>query len=209
MPFIKIAIVEDDKEVRTMMCNYLDNIVGINCIAAFSKAEELIKVYKDVEVDVVLMDIGLPGISGIQCVAQLKPLKPQVQFLMCTSYDEPEKTFDSLCAGATGYILKSAPPEKIVEAIHDIYNGGSPMSTQIARLVVNSFSQKNQQLQLLNTFTTREQEILIALSKGYQYKQIADTLFISVETVRTYLRHIYEKLQVHSKVEALNKVFPK
>ena len=155
------------------------------------------------------MDIGLPGITGIQCVQQLKPLKPDVQFLMCTSHEEPEKTFDSLCAGATGYILKNTSPEKMVEAIKDIYNGGSPMSAQIARLIVNSFPDKNKNQALIRTLTLREQEILHALSKGYQYKEIAVKLLISKETVRTYLRNIYEKLQVHSKLEALNKVFPK
>jgi len=155
------------------------------------------------------MDISLPGMSGIQCVARQKAIRPEVQFLMCTSHNEPEKTFDSLRAGATGYMLKNAPPEKLFEAIRDINKGGSPMSSEIARLVVSSFPDKNRDQQLIDTFTLREQEILYALAKGYQYKEIADQLYISIETVRTYLRKVYEKLQVHSKVEALNKVFPK
>jgi DNA-binding NarL/FixJ family response regulator len=209
VPIIKIAIVEDDADVRNLMKEYLGNTAGLACIGAYENAEELIKIFRDISVDVVLMDISLPGISGIQCVSQLKPLRPVVQFLMCTSHEDAEKTYDSLCAGATGYILKNASPDKLVEAIHDIYNGGSPMSSQIARLVVNTFPEKGRNDQLLKKFTPREQEILHALAKGYQYKEIAAKLFIGTETVRTYLRNIYEKLQVHSKVEAINKVFPK
>ena len=128
---------------------------------------------------------------------------------MCTSHNDAERTFDSLCAGATGYVLKNSTPEQIFNAIKDIHNGGSPMSAEIARIVVNSFPNKKQNNQLLEAFTTREQEVLHALAKGYSYKEIADKLFISIETVRTYLRKIYETLQVHSKVEALNKIFPK
>ena len=209
MGIINIAIVEDDNEIRNSMQELLSGTDDLFCVAAYYKAEELVKQFKTLNVDVVLMDITLPGMSGIQCVSQLKPKRPEVQFLMCTSHEEPEKTFDSLCAGATGYFVKNSPPVQLFDAIRDIYNGGSPMSPQIARLVVNSFPDKNKNTGLLETFTTREQEILNALAKGFQYKEIADQLYISIETVRTYLRKIYDKLQVHSKVEALNKVFPK
>jgi len=208
-PMIYVAIVEDDDEVRNSMKEFLSMTDDISCVAVFANAEDFIKQFFSLTLDVVVMDITMPGMSGIQCVSQLKPKKPQVQFLMCTSHIEAEKTFDSLCAGATGYLLKNSPPEKLFEAIRDINNGGSPMSAQIARLVVSSFPDKKKNSALLDTFTTREQEILYALAKGYQYKEIAGQLFISIETVRTYLRKIYEKLQVHSKVEALNKVFPK
>jgi DNA-binding NarL/FixJ family response regulator len=205
---IYVAVVEDDDELRNLMIEFLKTTDDLICVAAFDRAEDLVKNFRSLSVDVVLMDITLHGMSGIQCVSQLKPLKPTVQYLMCTTHTEPEKTFDSLCAGATGYILKTAPPEKLFAAIRDIHAGGSPMSAEIARMVVNSFPNKQQDAELLQTFTTREQEILRALSKGYSYKEIADQLFISIETVRTYLRKIYDKLQVHSKVEALNKVFP-
>ena len=206
---IYVAIVEDDDEVRSSMKEFLLATDDLSCVADFANAEDFIKQFPSLNVDVVVMDISMPGMSGIQCVSQLKPRRPEVQFLMCTSHMEAEKTFDSLCAGATGYILKNSPPEKVFDAIRDIHRGGSPMSSQIARLVVSSFPDKKKNISLLETFTTREQEILYALAKGYQYKEIADQLFISIETVRTYLRKIYEKLQVHSKVEALNKVFPK
>ncbi|MBK9718168.1 MAG: response regulator transcription factor [Saprospiraceae bacterium] len=206
---IKVAIVEDDKDIRSSMTELLSMSHELNCLGAFERAEDFIKCFNELTVDVVLMDITLPGMNGIQCVRQLKPLKPSVQYLMCTSHNDAERTFDSLCAGATGYVLKNSTPEQIFNAIKDIHNGGSPMSAEIARIVVNSFPNKKQNNQLLEAFTTREQEVLHALAKGYSYKEIADKLFISIETVRTYLRKIYETLQVHSKVEALNKIFPK
>lgn len=129
--------------------------------------------------------------------------------MMCTSHNDATRTFDSLCAGATGYILKTANPQQLAQAVRDIYSGGSPMSAEIARMVVSSFPKQNQNQNLLDELTTREQEIVHALSKGLSYQEIANSLFISIETVRTYLRKIYEKLQVHSKVEALNKLFPR
>lgn len=209
MPFIHVAIVEDDQDIRESIVEFLSTTDDIFCTGSYSCAEDLIREFRLLEVEVVLMDITLPGISGIQCVELLKPQRPDVQFLMCTSHGDARKTFDSLCAGATGYLLKNASPQQLFDAIRDIFRGGSPMSAQIARLVVNSFPDKLKNQQLFDTFTTREQEILTALSKGFSYKEIADNLLISIETVRTYLRNIYEKLQVHSKVEALNKVFPR
>ncbi|HYV90545.1 MAG TPA: response regulator transcription factor [Chitinophagales bacterium] len=206
---INVAIVEDDDEIRNSMQEFLSTTNDLYCVAAFANAEDIVKEFRGLNVDVVVMDITLPGMSGIQCVTQLKPIKPQVQFLMCTSHGDAEKTFDSLCAGATGYLLKNSSPQELFDAIRDVFNGGSPMSAPIARLVTNSFIDKNKNQKLFETFTTREQEILTALAKGYSYKEIADRLLISIETVRTYLRKIYENLQVHSKVEALNKVFPK
>ncbi len=209
MKLIHVAIIEDDKDIRESMKEFLATTDDLICTGDFGCAEDFQKAFRMLDVEVVLMDISLPGMSGIQCVEQLKPLRPEVQFLMCTSHGDAQKTFDSLCAGATGYLLKNASPQQLFDAIRDIHRGGSPMSAQIARLVVNSFPDKGKNQKLFETFTTREQEILTALSKGFSYKEIADNLLISIETVRTYLRKIYEKLQVHSKVEALNKVFPK
>jgi len=206
---IRVAVVEDDPDIRDAMHALINASDDLICNKVFERAEDFIKHYQDMMVDVVLMDISLPGMSGIQCVRACKPKRPEIQFLMCTSHNDAERTFDSLCAGATGYLLKSSRPQQVYEAIKDIYKGGSPMSSEIARLVVSSFPVKNTNHALLDGFTTREQEILHALAKGLAYKEIADQLFISIETVRTYLRKIYEKLQVHSKVEALNKVFPK
>lgn len=211
MPNIRVTIVEDDAELRNAMMDLLSSSEEILCHKSYENAESFLKNVKDMMTDVVLMDITLPGMNGIQCVRESKPKRPEVQFLMCTSHNDAERTFDSLCAGATGYILKNSTPAQIIQAIYDINAGGSPMSPEIARLVINSIKDKNgvQNQNLLDTFTSREQEILHALAKGYSYKEIAEKLFISIETVRTYLRKIYEKLQVHSKVEALNKVFPK
>ena len=206
---INVAIVEDDTDIRQSLEEIIGSSEEMNCVAAFPNAEEFIESFKYIHSDVVLMDINLPGKDGINAVAELKPLKPKVQYLMCTSYEEPEKTFESLCAGATGYLVKNCTPEKLFEAIKDIYNGGSPMSPQIARLVVTSFGQKQKPSVAFELLTEREKEILQHLAKGFQYKEIASQLFLSVETIRTYVRHIYEKLQVHTRTDALNKVFPK
>ncbi len=209
MKHLLVAIVEDDQELRESMMEMLPLAGDLVFTNAYEKAEDFLKDLDKIMVDVVLMDITLPGMDGIQCVRQAKPRRPEIQFLMCTSHSDSERTFDSLCAGATGYMLKSSSPDQIFRAIREVHNGGSPMSAEIARKVVNSFTNKNQQSELLAKLTTREQEIIHELAKGYSYREIADKLFISIETVRTYLRKIYEKLQVNSKVEALNKVFPK
>ena len=206
---INVAIVEDDTDIRQSLEEIISSSGEMNCVAAFPNAEEFIESFKYINADVVLMDINLPGKDGIKAVEELKPLKPKVQYLMCTSYEEPEKTFKSLCAGATGYLVKNCTSEKLFEAIKDIYNGGSPMSPQIARLVVTSFSEKQATIDAFELLTEREKQILHHLDKGFQYKEIASKLFLSVETIRTYVRHIYEKLQVHTRTEALNKVFMK
>jgi DNA-binding NarL/FixJ family response regulator len=206
---INVAIVEDDIDIRQSMEDMLDGCEDVNCVASFPNAEEFITSFPYINTDVVLMHIGLPGKDGITAVEQMKPFKPKVQYLMCTSFEEPEKTFKSLCAGATGYLLKNCSTNDLCHAIKDIYNGGSPMSPQIARLVVSSFNKQPKATLEYDTLTEREKEILIHLSKGYQYKEIAGRMFLSVETIRTYIRHIYEKLQVHTRTEALNKVFPK
>ena len=209
MSVINVAIVEDDALILQSIKNCIESNDDMFCCGACSSAEELIESFHDMDVHVVIMDITLPGQSGIHCVLKLKQSKPDVQFLMCTAHSDNDKVFDSLCAGATGYILKSTSPETLAESIREIHRGGSPMSSEIARKVVNSFPFKNHNQSLLDTLTTREKEILLALSKGYQYKEIADQLMISVETVRTYVRKIYEKLHVHSRTEAINKLFPK
>jgi DNA-binding NarL/FixJ family response regulator len=206
---INVVIVEDDTDIRQSLEDILAGYDEINCVATFPNAEDFIASFTYINTDVVLMDIGLPGKDGIAAVEQMKPVKPKVQYLMCTSFEEPEKTFQSLCAGATGYLLKNCSPDNLFRAIQDIYNGGSPMSPQIARLVVSSFNKQQKPALNYEMFSEREKEILQHLSRGYQYKEIAGKLFLSVETIRTYIRHIYEKLQVHTRTEALNKVFPK
>lgn len=193
---IHVALVEDDEEIRGSMIEFLTTTDDLLCTGSYSNAEEFIKNFNSLSVDVAVMDISLPGISGIECVARCKPLRPEVQFLMCTSHGDAQKTYDSLCAGATGYLLKNSSPQQLFDAIRDIYRGGSPMSPQIARLVVNSFPEKD--TKLMELFTRQEQDILNALAKGFSYKEIAEDLLISIETVHTYLRKIYEKLQAHS-----------
>jgi DNA-binding NarL/FixJ family response regulator len=206
---IKVAIVEDDIDVRAALREIIPVSGDIECVEVFPTGEAFLAGFDDLQADVVLMDITLPGISGIECVEQTKAKRPGLQYLMFTSHNDAERTFQSLCKGATGYLLKNSTPQQIFEGIRDIQNGGSPMSAEIARMVVASFSKQPENNQLLQSFSPREQEILLALSRGLSYKEIASELYISIETVRTYLRKIYETLQVHSKVEALNKVFPR
>lgn len=182
---------------------------GFSCTNLYETAEEAIALIPSVNPDVTLVDIHLPHGSGIDCVKALKPLCPQTQFLMCTSLEDTENIFSALKAGASGYLTKSTPPAKLLEAIADVFRGGSPMSSQIARKVVGSFQQPAEEGKLLATLSSREKEILTLLSKGLRYQEIADKLFLSIETVRTHIRNIYEKLQVNSRTEAVNKAFSK
>ncbi|HNS16275.1 MAG TPA: response regulator transcription factor [Bacteroidales bacterium] len=206
---IYVVIVEDDKEMREGLESIVKWHQGLECLAAYASAEAALDhIYENIP-DIVLMDIHLPGISGIECVKRLKPLLTSTQFMMCTVYEDSENVFDSLCAGATGYLLKNSPPGKIAEAIIELHQGGSPMSSIIARKVINTFKPAPEQSADLDKLTKREHEMLELLAKGYRYKEIADQLFISFETVRTHIHHIYEKLQVQSRTEAVNKLFPR
>ncbi|HLF65504.1 MAG TPA: response regulator transcription factor [Saprospiraceae bacterium] len=206
---IKVAIVEDDKEILQSLLNLLTADKDITVTKTFLSAEAFISDFARLNVDVVLMDIGLPNKSGIQAVAELKPKRPNVQYIMCTIYDDDEKIFNALCVGATGYLLKNTSLAEITEAIRTVYNGGSMMSATIARKVVQSFHNRNIQSRELENLTPRQWEILNFLDQGYRYKEIADKMNLSFETIRTYCRNIYEVLQVHSRTDALNKVFPK
>ena len=206
---IKVGIVEDEKQIRDSLVILINGSEGFCCEHAFESAEDAIAIIPTLDLDVILMDIHLPGKDGIACIKELKTLTDEVQFLMCTSFEDTDSVFNALKMGATGYITKTTQPSKILDAIVEVYNGGSPMSSHIARKVVASFydiSKENKELQKLSE---REKEILNLLSKGLRYKEIADTLFLSTETVRTHIRNIYEKLQVNSRTEALNKTFPK
>lgn len=206
---ITIALVEDDRKVREGIKALIGGTPGFNCIAAYSNAEEALKKLLDQPPDVVLMDINLPGMSGIECVKILKERQPDLQIIMLTVYEDDEQIFQSLAAGATGYILKKIPPVKLLEAIEEVYRGGSPMSSQIARRVVEVFQHKDVSAQNTGELSQRENEILSYLAKGYRYKEIADLLCISIDTVRTHIRNIYEKLHVHSRTEAVLKYFGK
>jgi len=206
---IHVAIVEDQKQIRDGLKSMIDSLADFFCSGAFENAEDLIKNYKHLDVQVVLMDIGLPGISGIECVERLKGLRPEVHFLMCTNLDEDDKIYDALCAGATGYVLKSISKADLAEAIRQIQAGGSPMSPTVARKIVNSFSGKQKNTKLVNSLTDKEREVLNYLSKGYPYKIIADKMSVGIGAVRFHIRNIYDKLHVHSRADAINKVFPK
>ncbi len=205
---IKVGIVEDDKQIRESLAILINGSEGFICKNTFETAEEAMEKIPSLYLDVVLMDIYLPGKSGIECVAKLKPLCVTTQFLMCTSFDDTDSIFRALKAGATGYLTKTTQPSKLLDAIVEIHKGGSPMSSHIARKIITSFheSQNSSEFEKLSP---REQEIIMLLSKGLRYKEIADKLFLSTETVRTHIRNIYEKLQVNSRTEALNKTFPK
>jgi DNA-binding NarL/FixJ family response regulator len=206
---IKVVIIEDDLEIQKNLAELISSCPDFILIEAFADAESFIKKIDTIQPDVVIVDIHLPGISGIKCIQQIKPLKPQIQFLIWTIFEDDDNIFDSLCAGATGYITKSTTPVKIYEAIKDIFNGGSPMSANIARRVIIQFKNEKGPSIEFELLSSREKEILNFLSTGLRYKEIAEKLFVSTETVRTHIRNIYQKLQVNSRTEALNKVFPK
>jgi len=206
---IKVVIVEDDNEMREGLEAIVRSHPALEYIASCSSGEEALNTIHDKLLDIVLMDIHLPGISGIECVRRLKPGHASTQFMMCTVYEDSENVFDSLCAGASGYLLKNSPAAKITDSIVDLFHGGSPMSPTIARKVINAFQPAPQQSKEMEKLTKREREMLDLLAKGYRYKEIADQLMISFETVRTHIHNIYEKLHVQSRTDALNKVFPR
>ncbi len=208
-PRIEVAIVEDIDDIRNGLADFINGAAGFRCVATYANAEAALKDLPDLEPDVVLMDIGLPGMSGIECIRILKSQYPKLQIMMLTVYEDDDKIFSSLVAGASGYILKKTPPAKLLESIQDLYNGGSPMSSQIARKVVQTFQHAQKPSQPTADLSKREQEILTYLAKGYLYKEIAATLHISVETVRTHLRNIYEKLHVRTRTEAVLKFLQK
>ncbi len=206
MPNIQIAIVEDNHDIRTGLMMIVNGTDDLECRQTFATAEEALQVLPISCPEVVLMDIDLPGMNGIECIKQLREKCSSTLYMMLTVFEDDEKIFRSLEAGATGYMLKKTPPAQLVEAIKDMCHGGSPMNAQIARKVVASFS-KPKTSKDAEELTKRELELLELLSKGYRYKEIADKLFISQDTVRTHIRNVYVKLHVNSKIEAINKVF--
>ncbi len=205
---IRVAIVEDDPELRVSIGHVVQEQGDMHLVSSSSSAEEFRSRPEGLEgIDVVLMDIDLPGITGIECITEAKPKRPEVQYLICSIFEDNASLFNALCAGATGYLLKSATAAEIVRSIHEIQRGGSPMSLSIARMVVDSIPRKKADSELLESLTKRERELLDLLAEGYLYKEIGDRLSLSIETVRTYIRAIYTKLQVHSRTDALNKLY--
>ncbi len=202
---ITVGIVEDDAIIRNSLIKLVGNTPGFSCVGACSSGEEAIERLPALKPQVVLMDIHLPRASGIECTHRLKELLPGTQILILTVYEDSESIFHALKAGASGYLLKRSDPEDIVHALKDVYEGGAPMTARIARKVVQSFSEQAHGMNLSVKLTDREEEILSMLAKGYANKEIADKMSVSMSTVRTHLRHIYEKLHVRSRTEAVLK----
>jgi len=202
---ITVCIVEDDAELRESISGFIDGSPGYTCLGAFRTGEEALKAIPALAPAVVLMDINLPGMSGIQCVKRLKEKIPNLQALMLTVYENSDRIFEALTAGACGYLLKNTPPEKLLESIQDVQNGGSPMSNHIARKVVLAFHPTTQTSPVLQQLAPREQEVLDLLSKGCPYKQIAAEMGVGIGTVQTYIRRIYEKLHVNCRTDAVVK----
>ena len=200
-----ISIVEDDEKVRRSLADQIQRHMQVTDLRVFADAETALCELTANPVEIGLFDINLPGMSGIDCIQRLKIIHPKMQMMVLTVYDNTDSIFQALEAGATGYLLKSTPPEKVVEAIRELYEGGSPISSQIARKVLEAFATKGKANKYFQDLSRREQEILEQLRKGFRYKEIADQLFLSIDTVRTHTRNIYEKLQVNSRVEALKK----
>jgi DNA-binding NarL/FixJ family response regulator len=198
---IRVGIVEDDRSVRESLAVLIDQTAGFSCVAACASAEEAMKRLSDTVPDVVLMDIHLPGQSGIECVARLHKLLPQTQVIMLE--EDSERVFESLKAGATGYLVKHVTPEEILDAVAEVHRGGAPMTSQVARRVVTAFAQRAPAGAADVKLTVREDEILRLLAKGCRSKEVADALEIGVGTVNTHVRHIYEKLHVRSRAEAV------
>ncbi|UPT71720.1 MAG: response regulator transcription factor [Flavobacterium sp. JAD_PAG50586_2] len=200
----RVSIVEDDRDLREAMSLMIQFTENYQLVSAFENAEEAIEKLPEFDADAILMDINLPGDSGIECVKKLKAMFPKMLFLMCTSYEDDDKIFQSLKAGASGYILKTDGPIKIINALDELFEGGSPMTSSIARKVVASFSKVNINDANVATLTLREKEILDSLARGRMNKEVANELEISIGTVRKHIQHIYEKLHVNTRVEAVN-----
>ena len=204
-----ISIVEDNDKLRGTLAKVISRADGFKCVSDYASAEDALAGLPKIKPDVVLMDINLPGMNGVECVRKLKVILPATQVMMLTVYEDTENIFKALAAGASGYMLKRTPAKELLEAIHEVLRGGSPMTTHIARKVVLSF-QKSAAASAktageLSELSDREQQVLDLLAQGLIYKEIAEKLQISYETVHTYIRRIYEKLQVRTRTEAVAK----
>ena len=204
---ISLAIVEDLDEVRDGLKNFISLSQDFQILDTFKTAEEAVLDLPRLKPDIVIMDINLPGMNGIDCIKQVKDKSPATQFMMFTVYENDEKVFEALKAGASGYLLKNTGLVQLIESLKELHNGGSPMSSNIARKLVTVFRNEKAETSNLEVLSNRENEILQLLAKGLLYKEIAEQLSISVSTVRQHIHHIYEKLHVQNRTEALNKVF--
>jgi DNA-binding NarL/FixJ family response regulator len=207
---IRVSIVEDISDIREALCALIEQTAGFSLISSYVGGEEAVTALIRLQPDIVIMDINLPGMTGIECVRQVRNAVPHIQFMMFTVYDNDEQIFSALAAGATGYLLKKSPAHKIIEALRELYDGGSPMSASIARRVIGTFQARPPAHSTPDLgLTPREQEILDLLAKGLLYKEISDQLGTTTGTVKQQIHKIYEKLQVQNRTEAINKVFPK
>jgi DNA-binding NarL/FixJ family response regulator len=202
---ITVSIVEDNEQLRGTLARVIGRAEGFQCLSQYGSAEAALEALPKEKPNVVLMDINLPGMNGGECVRQLKQLLPQTQAVMLTVYEDTENIFNALAAGASGYLLKRTTSAELLAAIQDVCKGGSPMTTHIARKVVQSFQKVGPSHQPTENLSEREQQVLDCLAQGFLYKEIADKLGISYETVHTYIRRIYEKLQVRTRTEAVAK----
>ncbi len=200
---IKICIVEDDDDIRSLTKEVIEMDGHIKCVGDFRSAEDFLDRFDDLEIDIVLMDIGLLGMTGTECVRQCNIMGLKIDFVMYTTHFVAAEVFEALKVGAKGYILKGSEPNHLVKDIIDVYHGGSPMSPQISRLVIESFSQMQPNNEKLAKLTKQEKEILFDLEKGLNYKEIASKKYVSPHTVRAHIRAIYEKLHVHTKLDAV------
>lgn len=202
---ISVSIVDDEKELRESITTFVNGSAGFKCVSSYGTAESALLGLPSDRPEVVLMDINLGGMNGIECVEKLKAGTPEIQVLMLTVYEDTDQIFRALAAGASGYLLKRSSPTKLLQAIREVHTGGSPMSSSIARKVVASFQKSQQAGKKQTHLSPREEMVLDCLAKGLTYKQIADQLDISIDTIRTYIRRIYEKLHVQSRTEAVAK----
>ena len=205
---ITVSIVEDIEDVRNGLAGIIQMSDGFKVLDKFASAEEALLNLDKAEPDIVIMDINLPGINGIECIRQARAKHPQVQFMMFTIYENNDTVYEALEAGATGYLLKNSSPAKIVESLKELYEGGSPMNAAIAKKLVVKFQKRASNLDEYH-LTPKESEVLQLMAKGYLYKEIAAELNNTVNTIKQHIRHIYEKLHVQNKAEAINKIFLK
>jgi len=205
---IRILIYEDDYAFRETLCILMNGTEGYELKGAFENCDAIEAHLKKFQPDVILMDINMPGIGGLEGLRIVRGASPSTQVLMCTVFDDNENIFKAICNGAGGYILKKSSPSKIIEAVKEVYEGGAPITSAIARKILELFPKAPARSAEIDKLAKREQEILQLLMKGYSYKMIAAELKISIETVRTHIKRIYEKLHVHSAQEAIAKIFP-
>jgi DNA-binding NarL/FixJ family response regulator len=202
---IAVAIVEDDPGVRRNLARFIGEAAGFRCAGLCASGEEALRVIPRAPPDVVLMDIQLPGMSGIDCTAVLKQKLPALRVMMLTVYEDSDAIFAALKAGASGYLLKRSAPARLIEAIKELHQGGAPMTSEIARKVIDSFHAAKPASHPQDQLTLREEEVLQHLAKGYAPKEISVKMDLAYETVRVHLKHVYEKLHVHSRTEAVLK----